>query len=184
MPRPHATCPACARSDGLGTVSRLVLPGDRRADEIVLEVLACACGFTAVGVTEAAQRMNLRGGGERIGYRLPAAAVDLVAFLVARCPDPAEEFCTCPAHASLNRRDLRNQWNLLHSFAPFGGFALAPQTIAWEKAEDGYRAQLEGRAWALRFAGADAGPPYELSIDDAIGLELDELPPFWRLGTA
>src|SRR5512135_944065 len=120
-----ATCPECRRAEGPGIVRRLVLPGDRRADEIALEVLACACGFKAIAVVEQPRRAALKDSEPaRVGYRLPAAAVDLIAFLIAQCPKPAEEFCACTAHATLNRRDLRNQWNLLHSFAPFAGFAL------------------------------------------------------------
>ncbi|HEY7611204.1 MAG TPA: hypothetical protein VIF14_18405 [Alphaproteobacteria bacterium] len=184
-------CPQCGGT--LGIARRIVLPGDRRSDEIALETIACACGFKAVAVTEQLRRAALRGGAsERVGYRLPQAAVDLLDFLIARCPHPAEEFCGCPAHAALNRRDLRNQWNLLQSFAPFPGFA-APAALAaaasavayapldWTRNGDGYRATVEGREWRLYTFGAPNALLHELSVGGALGLDLDALPPFWRL---
>jgi hypothetical protein len=176
--------------DALGVARRIVLPGDRRCDEIALEILACACGFKAVGVAEQLRRAALRSAAsDRVGYRLPAAAVDLLAYLIARCPEPAEEFCRCPAHATLNRRDLRNQWNLLHSFAPFTGFALpaalpaagadlAPAPLDWSRNGTGYRAVIDEREWRLHPADAAR---YELSIGGALDLELEGLPPFWNL---
>ncbi len=183
-------CPDCGRAGVAGVARRIVLPGDRRSDEIALEILACGCGFKAVGVAEAARRARLRGGdAERVCYRLPAAAVDLIAFLIARCPDPAEEYCDCPAHATLNRRDLRNQWNLLHSFAPFPGFEIGAASaplgtsfayapLAWTRNGDGYRAAIDGREWRLEPLPPGASR-YELSVGDALGLELDAWPPFW-----
>src|SRR5687767_9153578 len=100
-----APCPACGRTGALGVARRIVLPGDRRCDEIALEILACACGFKAIAVAEHRRRTSLKGdASDRVGYRLPAAAVDLLAFLIAQCPDPAEEYCECGAHATLNRR--------------------------------------------------------------------------------
>src|SRR5215470_16564619 len=103
-----ATCPGCGRTGALGVARRIALPSDRRSDEIALEILACTCGFKAIAVTEHSRKGALRGGApDRVGYRLPAAAVDLLAYLIARCPTPAEEYCRCAAHATLNRRDLR-----------------------------------------------------------------------------
>ena len=185
-----AACPACGRADALGVARRIVLPGDRRSDEIAREILACACGLKAIAVAEHLRRAALRGGAsDRVGYRLPGAGVDLLAYLIERCPAPAEEYCRCAAHATLNRRDLRNQWNLLHSFAPFAGFALdqgpragaqplAPAPLAWTRNGDGHRAVVDGREWHLHRIET-AG--YELSIGDALGLELDALPAFWSL---
>jgi hypothetical protein len=176
--------------DALGVTRRIVLPGDRRCDEIALEILACGCGFKAIAVAEQLRRAALRGGAsERVGYRLPAAAVDLLAFLIGRCPEPAEEYCRCAAHATLNRRDLRNQWNLLHSFAPFAGLALpaalpaagggfAPAPLDWARNGAGYRAVIDEREWQLHPAGAAR---YELAIGGALDLELEGLPPFWNL---
>jgi hypothetical protein len=183
-----AACPACGRAEALGVSHRIVLPGDRRADEIALEILACGCGFKAIAVAEHAKRAALRAGApERVGYRLPAAAVDLLAHLIERCPEPAEEFCRCPAHATLNRRDLRNQWNLLHSFAPFPGFTIPALSkpraaysyapLAWARNGAGWRAAIEEREWHLH----PLGDRYELSIGEALELELDALPAFWRL---
>jgi len=190
-------CPECGADDGLGIVRRMVLPADRRADEIVLEILACACGAKALAVTEQLQSPDASPAAlkakepERLGFRLPGAAVDLIAFLIAQCADPAEEFCECAAHAALNRRDLRNQWNLLYSFAPFEGFALAsargsgaaPEIaytpIEWAKAGDQWIAIVEQREWrALPAPGDEAR--YELAIGDAIEIELPVWPPFWR----
>lgn len=192
-----AACPECVRMNGPGIARRLVLPGDRRSDEIALEVLACACGFKAIAVAEQSRQTSLRSAAsERVGYRLPSAAVDLLAFLIARCPQPAEEYCPCPAHAALNRRDLRNQWNLLYSFAPFDGFAVPPALgqatadprldfayapLDWARNGDGYRAVVERRDWQVRFLEPPDGPRYELSIDEAIGFEFDAWPPFWRV---
>ena len=183
-------CPQCGSSGALGVARRIVLPSDRRSDEIALEILACACGFKAIAVTEHPRKASLRGGApDRVGYRLPAAAVDLLAYLIARCPEPAEEYCRCPAHATLNRRDLRNQWNLLHSFAPFPGFAVSPAGAAgafeyapldWTRDGDGHRAAVDGRAWKVSPLGGDAAH-HELAIGDALGLELDTWPPFWRI---
>lgn len=185
-----AACPACGRADALQVARRIVLPGDRRADEIALEILACACGFKAAAVSEHARRASLRDAKpERVGYRLPAAAVDLLAFLIAQCPEPAEEYCRCAAHATLNRRDLRNQWNLLHSFAPFPGFALAAHSpksgaafdyapLAWARNGEGYAAAVDGREWHLHPVD---GARHELAVGDALALELDALPPFWRI---
>ncbi len=184
-------CPKCGRAEGPGIVRRLVLPGDRRADEIVLEVLACACGFKSIAVSEQLRRAGLKDRGtERVGYRLPSAAVDLIAFLIAQCPKPAEEFCACASHATLNRRDLRNQWNLLHSFAPFAGFALGPSGAAaaggfayapldWTRNGAGHVAAVDGREWHLDSLGAHG---FELTVGDALALDLDALPPFWRIG--
>jgi hypothetical protein len=185
-----ATCPTCGRAGALGLARRIVLPGDRRCDEIAIEILACGCGFKAISVVEHLRRAALRSGAsDRVGYRLPAAAVDLLAFLIARCPEPAEEYCRCAAHATLNRRDLRNQWNLLHSFAPFAGFALAapargkadayaPAPVAWACNGEGHVAVIDGREWLLHRVEA-AG--YELSIGDALALELGALPAHWSL---
>lgn len=188
------TCPECKRTGALGVARRIVLPGDRRSDEIALEILACGCGFKAVAVSEHRQRAALRDGkSDRIGYRLPAPAVDLLEFLIARCPEPAEEYCRCPAHAILDRRDLRNQWNLLHSFAPFEGFAIgaaapAPAAVfahaplAWTRNGTGYRATVDGRDWHLHPTGVAVS--WELEVGDALGLELDSLPPFWKMDGA
>lgn len=185
-------CPECGRADALRMARRIVLPGDRRADEIAVEILACACGFKAIAVTEQPRRAALRDAApERVGYRLPGAAVDLLAFLIAQCPKPAEEFCACGAHAALNRRDLRNQWNLLYSFAPFPGFALgaaaarstgelAYAPVDWRRNGAGHVAAVEGREWHLH----PLGDRFELTIGDALALELDTLPPFWRIETS
>src|SRR5581483_1628225 len=186
-------CPECGRADAPGIARRIVLPSDCRADEIALEILACPCGFKAIAVTEHARKGTLRGGApDRVGYRLPAAAVDLLAFLISRCPSPAEEYCRCPGHAILNRRDLRNQWNLLHSFAPFPGFAVSTGGAAaafeyapldWARNGDGHRAIVDGREWRL-FPLRDGGAEHhELAVGDALALELDALPPFWRMKT-
>lgn len=181
-------CPHCGRAGAPGVARRIVLPGDRRADEIALEILACRCGFKAIAVTEQPRRASLRDTApERVGYRLPPAAVDLIAHLIAQCPEPAEEYCGCKAHAALNRRDLRNQWNLLHSFAPFAGFALsgsvpkAPSDfscapLAWRRSGIGHVAAVDGREWRLN----PHGDAFELVIGDAIELELGALPPFWQ----
>ena len=183
-------CPDCGRAGALGLARRMVLPGDRRSDEIALEILVCACGFKAIAVAEHRRRAALKdAASDRIGYRLPPAAVDLLAHLIERCPEPAEEYCRCPAHALLNRRDLRNQWNLLHSFAPFPGFAIAGAAakpgasfayvpLDWARNGEGYAAAVDGRTWHLNPLGA-AG--FELAIGDALVLELDALPPFWRV---
>lgn len=185
-------CPECGRAGALGVARRIVLPGDRRADEIALEILTCPCGFKAIAVTEQPRRESLRNTAPaRVGYRLPAAAVDLIAHLIAQCPKPAEEYCGCQAHAALNRRDLRNQWNLLHSFAPFPGFALgatSPKSsgdfayapLAWQRNGIGHVAAVEGREWRLY----PHGGAFELTIGDAIELELDALPPFWQIEKA
>lgn len=186
-------CPECGRADAPGIARRLVLPGDRRADEIALEILACGCGFKAVAVVEQPRRASLKGAApDRVGYRLPAAAVDLLAFLIAQCPKPAEEYCGCDSHAVLNRRDLRNQWNLLHSFAPFPGFALGPSgtkaggifayaPLAWTRNGAGHIASVNGRDWHLHALGAGR---FELTVGDALALELETLPPFWRIEEA
>jgi hypothetical protein len=183
-------CPECGRAGAPGIARRIVLPGDRRSDEIAVEILACACGFKAIAVSEHRRKAALKTAApDRVGYRLPAAAVDLLAYLIARCPEPAEEYCRCAAHATLNRRDLRNQWNLLHSFAPFPGFALgasggkaranfAYAPLAWTRNGTGYQADVEGRDWHLDPA---EGARFELAIGDALALELDALPPFWEI---
>lgn len=185
-------CPECGRADALRIARRIVLPADRRADEIAVEILACTCGFKAIAVTEQPRRAALRDSApERVGYRLPGAAVDLLAFLIAQCPKPAEEFCGCGAHAALNRRDLRNQWNLLYSFAPFPGFALGPAAarsagelayarLDWRRNGAGHVAAVDGREWHLH----PLGDRFELTIGDALALELDALPPFWRVETS
>ena len=190
-------CPACGAAAGLGIVRRLVLPADRRADEIVLEILACDCGAKALAVTETLQSPDASPAAlkakepERMAFRLPAAAVDLIAYLIDQCPEPAEEFCDCAAHAALNRRDLRNQWNLLYSFAPFEGFALAsargagaaPELayapIDWTKSDDAWTATVDGREWRVLSVVGDK-PPHELAIGDAIEMELPIWPPFWH----
>lgn len=183
-------CPDCGRAGALGLARRIVLPGDRRSDEIALEILACACGFKAIAVAEQRRRAALKdSASDRVGYKLPAAAVDLLAHLIERCPEPAEEYCRCEAHATLNRRDLRNQWNLLHSFAPFPGFALGARAgkvggaiayapLDWARNGEGFAAAVGDRTWHLHPLGA-AG--FELAIGDALVLELDALPPFWNV---
>jgi hypothetical protein len=183
-------CPDCGRAGALGLARRIVLPGDRRSDEIALEILACACGFKAIAVAEHRRRAALKdGASDRVGYKLPPAAVDLLAHLIERCPEPAEEYCRCPAHALLNRRDLRNQWNLLHSFAPFPGFAagrdaakpaagFAYAPLDWTRNGEGYAASVGDRTWHLHPLGP-AG--FELTIGSALVLELDALPPFWNV---
>lgn len=188
-----AACPDCGRAEAPEVARRIVLPGDRRADEIALEILVCPCGFKAIAVTEQPRRTSLRDAAPaRVGYRLPPPAVDLIAFLIGQCPKPAEEYCGCTAHAALNRRDLRNQWNLLHSFAPFAGFVLgaggpkaaagfAPAPLAWRRAGAGHAAAVDGREWRLDPLGGGA---FALAIGDAIELELDALPPFWRIEQA
>jgi hypothetical protein len=185
-------CPECGRAGAPGVARRIVLPGDRRADEIALEVLACACGFKAIAVTEQPRRAALKHGpSDRVGYRLPAAAVDLLAFLIAQCPEPAEEYCECDSHDVLNRRDLRNQWNLLHSFAPFPGFPVAPASIrsetrfdyapiAWTLDDGGLCAEIDGREWRAYSNGPDSSS-YHLAIGDAIEIEIAIWPPFWRI---
>lgn len=207
------TCPECAQPGALAITHRLVLPGDRRADEIALEILACDCGFKGLAVTEELQSPPVAGaarkaaaataagtgvgagaGAERMGFRLPAAAVDLLAYLIARCPDPAEEYCPCPFHAALNRRDLRDKWNLLHSFAPVAGFALAPAAgkaraaayayapLSWGKEGAGFSVAIDGRLWRLDYADAPGAAPYALSIDGALELDVPVWPSFWRGG--
>lgn len=188
-----APCPACGRTDALGLARRIVLPGDRRCDEIALEILACDCGFKAIAVAEQLRRAALRSGAaDRVGYRLPAAAVDLLAYLIARCPEPAEEYCRCAAHATLNRRDLRNQWNLLHSFSPFAGFAVpaalpkagadfAYAALDWLRNGKGYRAVIGDREWQLHPVGEGDAARYELAVGGALDLELEGLPPFWNV---
>jgi len=183
-------CPGCGRAGAPGIARRIALPGDRRSDEIALEILACACGFKAIAVAEHRRKAALKGGAsDRVGYRLTAAAVDLLAHLIARCPEPAEEYCRCEAHATLNRRDLRNQWNLLHSFAPFSGFALSASgskaagafayaPLAWTRNGTGFETAVDGRDWHLDPA---EGARFELTIGDALALELDALPPFWEI---
>jgi hypothetical protein len=186
-------CPDCGRAE-LAVARRLVLPGDRRSDEIALEIAACRCGFRAVAVTEHLMRVNIHDtASDYVGFRLPGAAVDLLAYLISLCPEPEEEYCPCRAHAILNRRDLRNRWNLLQSFAPFRGFALAaplPRAGAeapafsyapfdWTRDGDEYRALVDGREWRLRRA-APSGDAWELSVDGALGLDLDAWPSFWR----
>ena len=184
-------CPECRRDGVLGVAHRIVFPGDCRSDEIALEILVCTCGFKAVAVAEQLRRASLKGGApDRVGYRMSAAAVDLLAYLIAGCPEPSEEYCRCRAHATLDRRDLRNQWNLLHSFAPFTGFAVAASLpragkfayapVAWTRDGAGLRARIDGRDWRLEPLAAD--DHHELTIDGALGLELDALPPFWRVG--
>ncbi len=185
-------CPECGRADGLGMARRIVLPGDRRADEIAVEILACACGFKAIAVTEQPRRTALRDAApERVGYRLPAAAVDLLAYLIAQCPEPAEEYCECDAHDALNRRDLRNQWNLLHSFAPFPGFAAGPSPsmveckfdyapLAWKRDDGGYCAEIDGREWRVYPNGPESSK-FHLAVGDAIEIEIAIWPPFWRI---
>jgi hypothetical protein len=186
-----SACPDCGGT--LAVARRIVLPGDRRSDEIALEIVACSCGFKAVAVSEHLQRAALRGdSSERVGYRLPKAAVDLLDFLIARCPEPAEEFCACAAHAVLNRRDLRNQWNLLRSFAPFPGFAapakmptdgatFIPAPLDWTRDGEGLRATVEGREWRIVPDDSSNASWHELTIDGALGLDLDAWPPFWRV---
>lgn len=199
IPPVRFACPACGGPAALAIAQRLVLPGDRRTDEIGLEILVCSCGFKAIAVTEQLRRPTLRQlVSDRAGYRLPAAAVDLIAFLISRCPEPAEEFCSCPSHAALNRRDLRNTWNLLHSFAPFPALPLSPQTVAgtpagaqpkpveieWERRADSYRATIEGRRWHLRRREEEDGLSFELRVGDALELPLPAIPPFWRFPAA
>jgi hypothetical protein len=196
-------CPECGQPGALAITHRLVLPGDRRADEIALEILACGCGFKGLAVTEELQsppvagaaRKAGAGAAERMGFRLPAAAVDLLAYLIAQCPNPAEEYCPCPSHAALNRRDLRNKWNLLHSFAPIAGFALVPAAgkaraavayayapLTWSKEGEAFAVAIEGRLWRLEHADAPGAPPYALSIDGALELDVPVWPSFWRGG--
>ncbi len=184
-------CPECGNAGAPVIARRIVLPGDRRADEIALEILACACGFKAIAVTDQPRRAALRDAApERVGYRLPGAAVDLLAYLIAQCPEPAEEYCRCDAHAALNRRDLRNQWNILYSFAPFPGFALgaaaarpagalAYAPLDWRRNGAGFLAIVGGREWHLH----PLGDRFELTAGDALAFELDALPPFWRFET-
>jgi hypothetical protein len=92
----------------------------------------------------------------------------------------------------LNRRDLRNQWNLLQSFAPFPGFAasatlpsssasITPAPLEWTRDGEDFRVMVEGRAWRLHPATAPDGTLYELAVDGALGLDLDAWPPFWRV---
>jgi hypothetical protein len=192
---PCFACPECGRPE-LAVARRIALPGDRRSDEIALEITACRCGFKAIAVTEHRVRVNIRdAASDHVGYRMPTAAVDLLAYLIALCPEPDEEYCACRAHAILNRRDLRNQWNLLRSFAPFRGFALAaPQRPAasaeplafayalldWTRDGEGYLALVEGREWRLANVAHDGVSVLELALDGALGLDLDGWPPFWR----
>jgi len=185
-------CPACGRAGAPGIARRIVLPGDRRADEIALEILACACGFKAIAVVEQPRRAALKdGASDRVGYRLPAAAVDLLAYLIAQCPEPVEEYCGCDAHNVLNRRDLRNQWNLLRSFAPFPGFAVAPSAfkndtsfdyapLVWTPDDGAYRAEIDGREWRVYPSGPHSSS-YHLAIGEAIEIEIAIWPPFWRI---
>ena len=185
-------CPDCGRAEAPGIARRIVLPGDRRADEIALEVLACPCGFKAIAVTEQPRRAPLKhGAADRVGYRLPQAAVDLLAYLIEQCPEPAEEYCECDAHDVLNRRDLRNQWNLLHSFAPFPGFAVAPSSLknettfdyaplVWTLDDGDYWAEIDGREWRIYPNGPESSS-YHLAIGDAIEIAIAIWPPFWRI---
>lgn len=189
-------CPRCARAEAPALLRRLVLPPDRRFGEIALEIVACACGFKALGAMRTAWQVSLRDGDtETTGFLLPAAAVDLIDYLIAQCPEPAEEYCDCAAHATLNRRDLRDNWNLLHSFAPFAGFdlpAIEPMAatralraedgapLDWTAAGDGFTATVDDRTWRLDWSGRPAEIPHELTVGGAFGLELPIVPPFWR----
>ena len=190
-------CPHCGQAQAPKVARRIVLPGDRRADEIALEILACACGAKALAVTEALQSPDASPAAlkakepERMGFRLSPAAVDLIAYFIAQCSEPAEDFCDCAVHAALNRRDLRNQWNLLYSFAPFEGFTLssvrgsgvAPDLayapLDWAKSGDEWTATVDGREWRV-LSAAGGKPPHDLAIGDAIEIELPLWPPFWR----
>lgn len=121
-------CPACGCAD-LAIEAVLRLDGDLLWDEIAVQTLACPCECKAAGVYEEERRGRLDNETWRHhGYRLTDVQWQELAALLAACPAPHDDGCTCPAHMRLGAYDGIGM--CLHVRAlgvqPQAGFPLTP----------------------------------------------------------
>ena len=98
-------CPACGCAD-LAITAVLQLDGDLLWDEIAVQTVACPCGFHGAAVYEEERRGRLEDETWRHhGYRLTEDQFLEFSGLLAACPAPHDDACTCPAHRRLGAHD-------------------------------------------------------------------------------
>jgi len=120
--RPGFVCPDCLTPGSLQITHSIHLPPDSRADEIVLQIVACErCAFEGVAIYEESHR---RGSGaalwEHVGYRVAASTVEALRNRLRQCPRPHDAACTCPSHLALSGRDDNGRWQ-------------KPDGVEWQK---------------------------------------------------
>lgn len=118
-------CPQCNTRDSLQIALSIDLPPDRMSEELSLQVVAChVCNFRALAVYDVARGDCPESETwKHIGYRVSPDAVESVSVGIRSCPEPRNPRCTCAAHTSLGKKDLRGAWSGLlemergHTFA-------------------------------------------------------------------
>ena len=118
-------CPQCKTRDTLQIALSMDLPPDRLSDELSLQVVACRdCGFRGLAVYEVGRGDCPESESwKHIGYWVSPDAVESVSAAIGSCPEKRNPLCTCAAHTSLGKQDLRGRWSGLlelergHTFA-------------------------------------------------------------------
>lgn len=106
-------CPQCKTQDSLHISHAMELPPDRQSQELSLQVVACKeCGFRALAVYEVARGDCPESESwKHIGYWVSPDAVESVLAAIRSCPEPRNPDCSCAAHVSLGKKDLRGRWS-------------------------------------------------------------------------
>lgn len=104
-------CPQCLTPDTLEIILSIDIPPDRRYDEISLQVIGCkVCTFRGLAVYEELISTDEVESWHHTGYWVSRDAVEAVLKAIRSCPDPHNPRCTCPAHASLGKKDVYGIW--------------------------------------------------------------------------
>jgi hypothetical protein len=106
-------CPQCKTRDTLQIALSMELPPDRVSEELSLQVVVCRdCGFRGLAVYEVARGDCPESESwKHIGYWVSPDAVESTSAAIRSCPQPRNPYCTCAAHASLGKKDLRGKWS-------------------------------------------------------------------------
>jgi hypothetical protein len=118
-------CPQCKTRDTLQIALSMDLPPDRKSEELSIQVVACRdCSFRGLAVYEVGRGDCPESESwKHIGYWVSPDAVESVSAAIRSCPEQRNPHCTCAAHASLGKKDLRGKWSGLlelergHTFA-------------------------------------------------------------------
>jgi hypothetical protein len=110
-------CPECLRGS-LTITERIELEGDRRSDDITLQLVDCpVCGFAGIAVYEESRRGALDAECfDHSGWRIGAEEIRTLRALFEHCPDLQNSDCHCVAHWALNRYDHTGRWDALDSY--------------------------------------------------------------------
>jgi hypothetical protein len=106
-------CPDCLRPGSLQIVQSIQLAPDGRADDIVVQVIACnQCAFKGLAVYEESKRGALDAEGwQHTGYRMAEAAIEAMRTAIGQCPDPTNAACQCATHSRLGQKDESGRWS-------------------------------------------------------------------------